>query len=336
TYNIFREHLSRFFKWLYYPDLDYQLRKQAVKPAVITNIPQLKRKEISNYEPTDLWTTEEELLFLKYCPSKRDKCYHAVSRDTSARPIEILRLKRRDVKFKEIGTSQYAEVTLKGRKGKEGQRTVPLIDSLPYLKDYLLNEHPMPSNPDAPLISSTGKSLGRHLRTKRIWDIYDNHKKKTFPGLLQSPDVSPEDKQKIVELLKKPWNPYIRRHTALTAKSKILRDNVFKQHAGWTKNSQMQIKYLHYFGNESSESLLEAYGLVDHGVQLDQLRPKQCPNCNESCKVDDKFCPKCMMVLSYDSYNEVIDKQRQFESDMKEVHDILSEIKDLKKKLKKD
>jgi hypothetical protein len=89
----------------------------------------------------------------------------------------------------------------------------------------------------------------------------------------------------------------------------ILKENILRQHAGWTKNSQMQLKYLHYFGNESSESLLEAYGLVDHGIQIDPLRSKQCPNCNEGNKLDSKFCTKCRMVLSYDAYNETLEQQ---------------------------
>ena len=41
-------------------------------------------------------------------------------------------------------------------------------------------------------------------------------KTNSSPKLLESPNVLPEDKQKIRELLKKPWNPYIRRHSALT------------------------------------------------------------------------------------------------------------------------
>ena len=64
----------------------------------------------------------------------------------------------------------------------------------------------------------------------------------------------------------------------------------------------MHLKYLHYFGNESSESLLEAYGLVPTGQQIDQLKPKQCPNCSEPNKPDSKFCAKCRMVLTYDAY----------------------------------
>ena len=112
----------------------------------------------------------------------------------------------------------------------------------------------------------------------------------------------PEDKPKIKGLLKKPWNPYIRRHSALTEKSTILKEHVLRQHAGWTPGSQMHLKYLHYFGNESNESLLEAYGIIPPGQQLDQLRPKQCPNCSEPNKPDGKFCNKCRMVLTYDAY----------------------------------
>ncbi len=73
TYNIFRIHLMRFFKWLHHPDIEQDKRP---KPSMIENIPQLKRKEKSIYRPTDLWTTEDDQLFLKYCPSARDKCYH--------------------------------------------------------------------------------------------------------------------------------------------------------------------------------------------------------------------------------------------------------------------
>jgi hypothetical protein len=44
TYNIYRIYLLRFFKWLYYPDIEPSKRP---KPSVIENIAQLKRKEKS-------------------------------------------------------------------------------------------------------------------------------------------------------------------------------------------------------------------------------------------------------------------------------------------------
>ena len=58
--------------------------------------------------------------------------------------------------------------------------------------------------------------------------MYEKYKRKFFPKLLQDPKVSPEDKVKIKELLKKPWNPYIRRHSALTEKSQILKETCIK------------------------------------------------------------------------------------------------------------
>jgi integrase len=226
TYNLFRIHMFRFFKWLYYPDFE-PIRRP--KPSIIENIAQLKRKEKSIYKPSDLWTQQDDLLFLRYCPTKREKCYHAISRDSSCRPHEILKLKLRDIAFKTTGNYQYAEALVNG---KTGSRSIPLIDSIPFLKDYLDHEHPQPGNQNSPLISGTGKGLGRHISPKRVAIIYDEYKKHLFPKLLESPNVLPEDKQKIRELLKKPWNPYIRRHSALTEKSTILKEQVFRQHAG--------------------------------------------------------------------------------------------------------
>jgi integrase len=120
TYNTHRMHLTRFFKWLYSPDIEPNKRS---KPPVIDNIIQLKRRETSIYKPSDLWTEEDDALFLKYCPSKRIKCYHAVSRDTSCRPHEILKLRIKDIMFKTAAGNNYhyAEVTVNGKTNKRSE-----------------------------------------------------------------------------------------------------------------------------------------------------------------------------------------------------------------------
>lgn len=110
TYNLYIVTLGRFFKWLYHPRLSPNER---VKPSCI-DIPKLKRKEQSVYKPTDMWTQDDDLLFLKYCPSKRDRCYHAISRDSSCRPHELLKLKIKDVVFKGLaGATLLSVVVLK-------------------------------------------------------------------------------------------------------------------------------------------------------------------------------------------------------------------------------
>lgn len=333
TYNLYVVVLQRFFKWLFYPDLS---PKERIKPACV-DLPALRRKEQSVYGPNDMWTQEDDLLFLKYCQSKRDKCYHMMARDTSCRPHELLKIRIKDVVFKMVGNRQYAEVVVNG---KTGQRHTPLINSIPYLKDWLDN-HPQSGNADAALICGMGKSLGRPIRIETINHIYHAYKNEIFPKLLDSPNVSEEDKARIIELLKKPWNPYIRRHSALTEKSKILKENILRQHAGWSPNSKMQLKYIHYWGNESSESILEAYGLKPKLVVLDKLKPLECPNCNEQNKIDSKFCLKCRMILSYDTYldtinesqakeNEISDMKRQLGSIEERLDSVFAGIADMK------
>lgn len=164
--------------------------------------------------------------------------------------------------------------------------------------------------------------------------IYDDYKEKYFPKLLENPNIPPEDKQKIKELLKKPWNPYIRRHTGLTEKSLKI-PGLMNQYAGWTQGSAMAEKYFHYFGNESSNNLLEAYGIISKENQLlDTLTPKQCPNCSEPNKPDSRFCAKCRMVLTYAAYNETLEKQQEKELEVQRFQEKYEEeMKTMRKEL---
>ena len=328
TYNYYLIIISRFFKWFYYPDIPSSDRQ---KPAVIENLKKLPRKEKSIYKPTDLWTQDDDQLFLKYCPSKRERCYHMISRDTGCRPHEILGLRIKDVVFKMAGDRQYAEVLVNG---KTGSRCVPLINSIPYVKDYL-DDHPQRTNQNAYLIFGMGKSYGRKLKSQFIQRIYSDFKKEFYPKLLEDPKVSPEDKVKIKELLKKPWNPYIRRHSALTEKSQILKENVLRQYAGWSPGSQMHLKYVHYFGNESNQNILEAYGLKPKSEEIDKMKPRQCPNCNELNKIDSKFCVKCRMVLSYDSYMETVSESQVHNNFLdtleKKLDEVYSKMQEMEK-----
>jgi hypothetical protein len=62
TYNHYVVILKRFFKWFN-------------NPQCMSQFTLLRRKEKSAYKPSDLWTQEDDLLFLKYSYSKRDRCY---------------------------------------------------------------------------------------------------------------------------------------------------------------------------------------------------------------------------------------------------------------------
>ena len=271
---------------------------------------------------SDIWTEKEIGLFLKYCPNKRDRCYLAMAYDMSARPSEILNLKIKDILFKisEEGI-QYAEVEIKG--GKTGTRTVPLIDSLPYVKDWIENSHPNGNNPESWLFVSLAKTnYGSKLTYDGLLKHYKEfYKNKYFPQLVLDNSIPQVDRSFIRNILTKPFCMYIFRHSALTQKSIILKEHMLRSHAGWSINSKMPQVYLHYFGNESSQSLLELKGVIKKkGIDSNNiLRSRYCPNCNEPNIPEAKWCMKCKMVLSYNSYIEALENERKKEGDILEL-----------------
>jgi len=309
TFNTRQMILSKFFRW-FYNKLEFDSKKW-INPACMEGIRQLRRKERSPYKPSDIWTNEDHAIFLKYCPEKRDRCYHAMANDTSCRPHELLSIKLKDIVFKLSSTKkQYAEVHIANSKTKP--RTLPLIFSLPYVKDWT-DSHPMQNNPDAFLfISMADSNYGKQLSENALYKQYSRtYRKRFFPKLIDL-SISDLDKSMIRNLLTKPWNPYIFRHSALTAKSQILKESTLRDHAGWTQTSKMPDKYIHYFGNESAKSILEAYGIENyHDWHVNVLKSRTCPNCNEPNKADTKFCAKCRMVLSYETYVETKEENEQ-------------------------
>jgi integrase len=203
TYEHTRIVFLRFFKWLYCRSYDIPYKKIPT-PAVMQQIPTIKRKEVSIYKPTDLWTEEDDALFYKYCPSVRDKCWHAVARDTGCRPHEMLKLKIKDVAVQQLESGyQVARITVNG---KTGVRHVRLNNSYPRLKDWLSHGgHPYPANPNSPLFCGTSrKNTDKRLARNTMFEIYSRYKKVHFPHLLQDPLVPEEDKRKIHDLLQKP------------------------------------------------------------------------------------------------------------------------------------
>jgi integrase len=338
TYNTRQMVLSKFFRWFYNRDQNNESdHDKCITPACMQGIKQLLRKETSPYKPSDIWTNEDQALFLKYCPEKRDKCYHAMANDTSCRPHELLSLKLKDIKFKVSSTGlQYAEVHIVESKTKP--RTLPLIFSIPYVKDWI-DSHPMANNPNAFLfISLADSNFGQQLSENALYKQYTrSYKKCYFPKLLKDSSIPEADKSYIRNLLTKPWTPYIQRHSALTSKSLILKEHTLRDHAGWSMSSRMPQVYIHYFGNESSKSLLEAYGIENYREkQTNILKSKTCPNCQEPNKPDSKFCINCKMILSYNSYNETVEKENEMKDALAQLSDQVLILNERIQKLEKD
>ena len=286
----------------------------------------LPRREKSPYKPEDIWTAADHVIFLKYCPSARDRCWHSMIYDTSARPHEILNLTIGDIHWKISNDGvQYAEIHVHG---KTTSRTLPLISSIPYLKELLTSHHPYANSPDSKLFVSCGRAnFGQPITRDGLLKHYQSYYRDIyFPNLLRDPKIPTQDKEAIGRLLRKPWNLYIFRHSALTHKSQILKEATLRDHAGWSMNSKMPSVYLHYFGNESCNSILESYGIIKkENSQAKHLMSLQCSGCGESNKSTNNFCIKCKVVLKYDEFIKTLDKEKQLsqkhEEEMKTVYE---------------
>jgi integrase len=141
TYNGRQMVFMKFFRWLYNPD-EPDHRKRVTPPCMV-GVKGLPRREKSPYKPQDIWTADDHAIFLKYCHMARDRCWHAMVHDTSARPHELLDLCIKDIIFKISSDGiQYAVVHVHG---KTTSRTLPLITSIPYVKEWLAT-HPFANN----------------------------------------------------------------------------------------------------------------------------------------------------------------------------------------------
>jgi integrase len=314
TYNGRQMVFMKFFRWLYNPD-EPDHRKRTTPPCMV-GVKSLPRREKSPYKPEDIWTDDDHTIFLKYCHMARDRCWHAMVHDTSARPHELLGLRIKDINFKISPDGiQYAVIHVHG---KTTSRTLPLITCIPYVKEWLGN-HPLANNPDSKLFVSLGRyNFGQPLTRDGLPKHYQSYYRDIhFPNLTKDPIVPTKDKETIRRLLDKPWNLYIFRHSALTHKSQILKEATLRDHAGWSTNSKMPSVYLHYFGTESCNSILETSGIIkkegDRALGLMSIR---CPGCKEPNKPGSRFCIKCEMVLTYDAYAETLAKEKERDSEI--------------------
>ena len=182
--------------------------------------------------------------------------------DTSCRPSELLSRKISDIKFKISSEGiQYAEITVNG---KTGRRTLPLIESIPYVKEWI-HSHPTGTNLDSWLfisLSNKNKSISPLTRDGLLKHYKEQYRDHLFPKLLEDKNVPEVDKAHIRNMLTKPFSLYVFRHSALTEKSSYLKEHMLRSHAGWSMTSKMPQRYLHYFGHESSKSILQFKGVI--------------------------------------------------------------------------
>jgi hypothetical protein len=230
--------------------------------------------------------------------------------------------------------------------GKTGTRSLGLMESMPYVLDWL-DKHPEKANKDAYLFSSytkvkRGKSTSSRISTGYVCWIYTRrYRLEYFPKLLDDPNVPQQDKDIIkVMLQERRWNPYALRHFSLTDKTKqrLMSDGMLRQHAGWTKNSKMPSVYYHFYGNEAVDELYKAKGYLqkDDIYDSNPIGLKKCPMCGYNNLPESLSCVHCKLLIDQVAFKQIMEDQYIKDTKLEEMTRQLQEMKENERKHKEE
>jgi len=156
--------------------------------------------------------------------------------ETACRKGEILGARIRDVSI----DSEFSTIRVFG---KTGQRTLPLVRSVPALEAWL-DVHPDP-RPRSPLFATVVNG-----EVRRMDERTPNKLMKEIGERVGIRHIT----------------PHMLRHTRLTELAAAgVGEYVLKSFAGWTQNSDMAARYVHFSGRTHIPAILRLEGIdVDH------------------------------------------------------------------------
>jgi site-specific recombinase XerD len=346
---------SKFFKWKTYPKLTPQQRKRLPKdkqPSILEGlIFPTKKGSKSPVTASDIWHDKDVAVFVKYCShNPRLRLYHSLAHQASGRVSELLQLKIGDI-ADNIQTDENGKLCALvdiGRYGKKKEsRIIGITDfTIQYYQAYL-PYHPDPTNKKAFLFVSrehSAQSRNLPITSGAMRSDYINYRDKHIPKLLKRPDVSEEDK-KHLEFIRdnRKWYPRIMRHSSLTklAGDPNVNDYVLREHAGWSKRSDMVEIYTHDLKGSSVEHVMLAYGINLKGSKKKQNEKLQqemvgqyCPFCHMVNVPDAQICSSCRRPISPLSITKVMEENEQTKKELAEIREIFVRIEENEVKLK--
>lgn len=241
-----------------------------------------------SYNPTPdpakmLWWEDHIMPMVDHARHLRDKAAITVAWDSGARSKEFRNLRVGDVSDSAYGPKISVD-------GKRGQRSILLIPSVPYLRQWL-SVHPARDDPSAPL-----------------WCKLDS-----------AEDVSYRMKLK---MLKVPARKAGIKHTDITFRrmrsssaSYLASQNVnqahLERHHGWERGSDVASRYIAVFSEANDREIARAHGVDVQEVEHTPLAPLSCPRCERETPREEPLCVWCGQAMDHDAMEEVEAEERE-------------------------
>ena len=266
-----------------------------------------KRKDLVVYFPKKLkiehryfnkneLISRDDLNLLLENVSPKLKALIMVLYEGALRKGELLNIKLRDVVF----SDKFAEIEI--RKSKTKKRRIPLIESVPYLREWI-------------------KYIGIKEDDLLFQYKFESSLNSTFNAINNYMAKRHPNKWKHDKLY-----PHLFRHSRLTelAASGYSNEALLKKFAGWEAGSNMAAVYFHLDDADVKNMLLVENGLEKFEKKTTKkFQPIICPTCNMENGQQNYFCWNC---------NNLLDKKKSIEAGL---HLIIQpdEIAEINKKL---
>ena len=261
--------------------------------------------------PEDLLNEDEVKKMIEAANNSRDRALISILWEAGCRVGELLSMQVKHVNFE----NDITRITIQG---KTGMRRIPLIDSTPYLAEWIEN-HPFKNDPNAPLWVSIGTV---------------NHHQSLEYGACRKMLQEVAKKAGV----KKAINPHNYRHSRATTLANHFTEAQMNEYFGWIQGSDISQVYVHLSGRDLDDCVLNLRGIKPKEEKIETtLAPKKCPRCGTINKSTGKFCIRCGLTLDLNvamSVKKVSDRLDTYLSKLLEDDDVktlmLSKLKGMK------
>ncbi|KDE57541.1 integrase [Halostagnicola sp. A56] len=229
----------------------------------------------------DLLTYDDSQAMVETAHNARDKALFAVQFEAGLRGGELYDLRVGDIFDGEHSVGLHVD-------GKEGERTVHLITSVPYLQQWL-SEHPAPDNDQAPVWSKLSSP------ERPSYNTFLNYFKNAAGRVDITKDVTPT-------AFRKSNTRWLILQNFSTAR--------IEDRQGRKRGSEHTARYMARFGEESNErAYAQLHGLEVESDEPEDVSPVPCPRCGEDTPSDRDFCIHCHQSLDFEA-KELLDEVR--------------------------
>lgn len=210
--------------------------------------------------------------------NSRDRAVFPVSHELGPRPEGMHEVKMDQV----VDADHGMQIKLDG---KQGEHSVTLINSVPYLQKWL-DDHPAPDDPEAYLWC-------------KLDNAYDNGTYHSFLGRFKKAgDRAGIDKPVTPRNFRKSNTYWLAKQGA--------NESFINDRQGRTQTSDHARRYIAEFGPDSENNqYAELQGIDVDTEKTEDRTPVTCPRCHKQTPQDEAFCVWCHQALQPDAVEEL-------------------------------